>query len=249
MGADCQQLDNWDDIICIPLMAALDPPTSLLDPNSVSADPWFARLAPDRQHCLLSRAASRILPAGTRIYRLGDPPNGLHCLLKGEVRLVNYPEPGMETLSNLIRPGQWFGELSSIDGLGRPHDAIISESSVLLTISTQDIRKLLDEDPLWWRDLALLAAMHQRHGMREFIRMRGRTSFQRLAGFLANKAITSNSRTIRLSQSELAQLIGISRQQMNVLLGRLQQAGYVTAQYRKLQIRDLDALRSLSKHG
>ena len=83
---------------------------------------------------LLSRAAIRLLDDGARVYRLDDPPDGLHALLAGEVRLVSYPLAGMEMVGKIIQPGQWFGELSVIDGKGRPHDAIVIGPSRVLTI-------------------------------------------------------------------------------------------------------------------
>lgn len=216
-------------------------------PDTVRVDPWFAMLNPERQALLLSHGTSRVMAAGSRLYHLGDPPNGLYLLIKGEIRLINYPEPGMETLADFIRPGQWFGELSIIDGQGRPHDAIVSEAATVLTISAGDMRVLADQDPLWWRDLALLAAMHQRHGMRAVVRMRGKTSFQRLAGFLANSAMIASSRYVAFSQSELAQLIGVSRQQINVLLGRMRADGLLVAHYRKIEILDMTRLANIAK--
>jgi CRP/FNR family transcriptional regulator, cyclic AMP receptor protein len=228
-------------------MALLSSSVQALVSDTMKADLWFAMLKPERQTQLLSYAAARSMAAGARLYRLGDPPNGLHALVKGEVRLISYPQPGMETLSSLIRPGQWFGELSTIDGQGRPHEAMISEPSTLLTIKAADMRLLLDMDPLWWRDLALLAAMHQRHGMREFVRMRGKTSVQRMAGFLANRAAADKRPYVALSQSELAQLIGLSRQRINIILGRMQAEGLVLAHYRKIEILNMDQLQRLAR--
>lgn len=228
-------------------MRSLPSSVRALVSDTIRADPWFSLLKPERQNLLLSHAAARSMAAGIRLYRLGDPPNGLHALIKGQVRLISYPQPGMETLSSLIRPGQWFGELSTIDGQGRPHEAMISEPSILLTINAADMRLLLDSDPLWWRDLALLAAMHQRHGVREYVRMRGKSSLQRMAGFLANRAMGDNSAYVALNQSELAQLMGLSRQRINILLGRMQGDGLLLAHYGKIEILDMDQLMRLAR--
>jgi CRP/FNR family transcriptional regulator, cyclic AMP receptor protein len=215
--------------------------------NSISRDPWFRALDPARQQSLLARATIRSIGTGVRLYSFGDPPNGLHAVVRGEVRLFAYPEPGAETVVNIIRSGQWFGELSVIDGLGRPHDAIASEPSRILSVPMLAMVDLIERFPLLWRDLALLGCAHQRLGIRALGRLRSKTAIKRLSGFLANWAVAEDSRDVSMSQSELSQIIGVSRQRINVLASQLQADGLIVLHYGKIEICDPDRLRSLAR--
>src|SRR5215210_4615655 len=110
----------------------------------LKSDPWFGALQPQCRDLVLAHGVVRNFTDGTRLYRLGDPPNGLHALLAGEVRLISYPSVGTELVGKIIRPGQWFGELSVIDGKGRPHDAVAVGKGRVLTVAMPAIALIAD---------------------------------------------------------------------------------------------------------
>ncbi|MGH1560429.1 Crp/Fnr family transcriptional regulator [Caulobacter segnis] len=80
-------------------------------------------LPPARRALLLRHARSRAFEPGALIYGIGDPPNGLWAVVEGQVRLKGYPAAGLEFLAMVLRPGTWFGEVSTLDGGPRPYDA------------------------------------------------------------------------------------------------------------------------------
>jgi hypothetical protein len=57
-------------------------------------DAWFGQIAPERQAKLLAAGRVRLLRNRQRVYRLGDPPNGLYGVISGEIRLIGYPVAG-----------------------------------------------------------------------------------------------------------------------------------------------------------
>jgi CRP/FNR family transcriptional regulator, cyclic AMP receptor protein len=203
---------------------------------------WFAALPPDRCATILARLRVREAEDGTHLYRLGDPPNGLHVVIEGRVRMVSYPAPGTEMVSIVFKPGRWFGELSVLDGLPRPHDAIVVGPSRIGRLPMAEIEAIADAVPGWWRELALLTCAHQRLSLREAARSRSQPAIVRLAGLLARHGDRAE-RSVRITQDELARTIGISRQRVNRLLAELADAGLLNCAYGAIEVRDPAGLR------
>ena len=82
-------------------------------------DAWFGQIAPERQAKLLAAGRVRLLRNRQRVYRLGDPPNGLYGVISGEIRLIGYPVAGRELLLRRLKPGSW---LANFRRLTAAHD-------------------------------------------------------------------------------------------------------------------------------
>lgn len=214
----------------------------------LATDSWFGALPAEQRRRLLERAQSLNLRGGVHIYRIGDPPNGLHVVVSGQVRLVSYPAAGQELVNMIVRPGRWFGELSVIDGRERPHDAITAGTVRLLTVPMAAIADLTAAMPDLWRALALLNCMHHRLGMREAARVRTLPALARLALFLAGTRDSAGGR-IDTTQDELARIIGVSRQHINTLLQQLAKRGLIVPVYGGITIVDRPGLLALADHG
>ena len=135
---------------------------SLEQVRVLEADRWFGGLRPARRALLLSIATPSARLDGSTVYATGDPPNGLWGVVSGRVLLLDYPRAGAEVLVRTLAPGEWFGELSTIDGGPRPQDAVVSGASLLLHVSVAGFTRLATAEPELHRDLALLACAHQR---------------------------------------------------------------------------------------
>lgn len=216
------------------------------DLKVLAADQWLGSIPEARRLRLLAHGKVRAFADGARIYRLDDPPNGLHAVLSGEARLVSYPVAGVELVGKIIRPGQWFGELSVLDGKGRPHDAVAIGSCRVLTVGMSSIAAATARDPELWRDIAVLSCIHQRAGLRDTGRIRTEPAVTRLAGFLAGAGAAAEGRNIRMTQDEIAQVIGISRQYLNRLVREIAQTGLIEIRYGRIHVPRPHGLRGFA---
>lgn len=124
--------------------------------------PLFEDLTEDELRLLAGRCTDRRLPEDTRIFREGDPGDGLYVIQSGVVVIVRdrVGEP-MQRLARL-GSGGFFGEMGLLDGSLRTATAIASEPSLLLQVRTVDLLQLFRERPLL--AIKLRAAIIRRHG-------------------------------------------------------------------------------------
>jgi CRP-like cAMP-binding protein len=185
---------------------------------------------------------------GEVIFHQGDPGDALHLVSSGAVKIVLPSTEGEEAIIATLRPGDFFGELALLDGAPRSATAVALEASETMTLRRELFLDLLDRDPSL-RD-SLLAGL-----ARELRRLTGQVEelhFLDLAGRLAMR-LTRLAREadptaaeVRLdwpyTQSDLAAMIGGTRQSVNKLLSGLVERGLVVIERDTLTIPDVEAL-------
>ncbi len=125
--------------------------------------PLFDGLLPAHLRRIGSLTEVRDVPKGEAVFHHGDPGDGLYLVLSGAIRISrNVSGMGEEALA-ILRPGQYFGEMSIVDDAPRSADAIAHESSRLLRLSKDDLRDLMFVDrelayELLWRFVRTLSA-------------------------------------------------------------------------------------------
>lgn len=220
----------------------------LLDDVSLErllGDPWFAGRDPERRRMFLDHCHLKPVRRGERAYRLGDEPDGLYAVLDGEIRLVTYPEPGRQLVHLVVRPGRWFGQLSILDGGPRPHDAVAAADSRLLRIGMREIDLMIREDPQIYRDLTLLACLHQRASLKSISRAIGKPLRSRVANLLADLAHREPGATLAVTQEDIAERVGASRQSLSKILKAFEARGLIVLGYRNIRVLAREELRAI----
>lgn len=182
------------------------------------------------------------------IFHQGDPGDALHIVSAGAVKIVLPSLEGEEAIIATLRSGDFFGELALLDGAPRSATAVAVEASETWTLSRELLLSMLDRDPTL-RD-SLLAGL-----ARELRRITGHVEelhFLDLGGRLASRLARLARETdpdgseVRLdwpyTQSDLASMIGGTRQSVNKLLSGLVERGLVVLEKDTLLISDVDAL-------
>ena len=183
------------------------------------------------------------------IFHQGDPGDALHVITDGAVKILLPSAEGDEAIIATLRPGDFFGELSLLDGRPRSATATTVEPTETLSLPRDVFRELVQQHPEL-RD-ALFAALAGL--LRRITKHVEELHFLDLAGRLAarlselsRQAQPGTTHSIELdwpyTQSDLAAMIGGTRQSVNRLLADLIDDGILRLEHEKLIIIDLDAL-------
>jgi CRP/FNR family cyclic AMP-dependent transcriptional regulator len=216
--------------------------------GSLRASLLFARADEDALADIARRLRRRRFRRGEVIFHQGDPGDALHLVGSGAIKIVLPSEHGDEAIIATLRHGDFFGELALLDGAPRSATAVALEASETWTLSRDLFQDLLDRDHRL-RD-SLLAGL-----AKELRRLTGQVEelhFLDLAGRLAMRLARlareadPAANEVRLdwpyTQSDLASMIGGTRQSVNKLLSGLVDRGLVVIERDTLEIPDVDAL-------
>ncbi len=209
----------------------------------------FGGAAEDGLDALVRELRIRRFRRGETVFHQGDPGDALFVMASGSVKVVLPSEEGAEpAIVAILGPGEFFGELAILDGA--PHSATIVavEPTETLVLHRDAFLGLIDTDADLRR--ALLASLAS-----EIRRLTGHVEdlhFLDLPGRLASRILRlaeSGPRTdgeVRIgwpyTQSELAGMIGGSRQSVNRLLADLTDQGLVRIERDHLVIVDIGRL-------
>ncbi|RMT90985.1 hypothetical protein ALP39_200523 [Pseudomonas marginalis pv. marginalis] len=209
---------------------------------------WFSHLPVELQRSLLAAARVRSLTAGQYLFKRGDPPCGLYAVLEGAVRISAVNAQGKEAVLSLVETPYWFGEICLFDSLPRTHDALATAPCTLLQVPQAAMLGILEDQPAYWRDVALLMSHKLRLSLINIEQMSLMPASARLAHRLLMIAegygeIDQARRTLQLPQEDLAAMLGLSRQTTNSLLKALEQQGIIGLGYGAIEILDLEGLQ------
>lgn len=219
--------------------------------SQLESTPWFRDLAVELRDYLMSHATLRRLEKGHSLYRTGDPADGLYAVLEGALAIGATGLDGGEVLLAVLGPTAWIGEISLFDGLPRPNDATATSRTLLLHVPETALKRLLHDEPRYWRDFALLMAQRLRLSFRSTESLALLPAAQRVASRLLMIAegydgLNATQSKIRLSQDSLASMVSLSRQTTNQLLKDLQTRKIVSLKFGEIDILDIERLRAAS---
>ena len=184
----------------------------------------------------------------------GDPQRReVFVVVSGSVAVDSVDVAGTRFLLTVFGPGDLMGLVRLLEGAQFVYDYHALEPTVLVRISSDAMRAALDAYPLQWRDVCLLALQRSHQ---QIIQQRTRT-FSQLDRQLADVVVRlakaqdpllkeGHGFSVRVSQSDLAAMLSVSRQTINKELGVLEQYGLLRAEYGRLTLCDLPGLERLA---
>lgn len=212
-------------------------------------DPWFANLPEPMRQSMLDIASTRSLKKGQRLFARGDATDGVYGLLEGRLSALDGSEHGDEAVQLQLRPVFWFGEMGLFDKLPRAHQIRAESPCLLLWLDNQRLRDLLHAQPDFWFHFGLLLTQKLRLALFALDGRMLHSNELRVARMLLMmaKLYTPDNEDIRLrlpvAQQEVAEMLGMSRQTVNLVLQRLKADGLVDVAYNKVEITHLAGLQ------
>jgi len=213
-------------------------------------------LSPETIAAFDRSARTRRFVAGSTIYTQADPGDELFRIVAGVVRISVMGADGRELLHQLFGPGACIGTSSMIDRDPRPQTAQAFEDVELQVISRQSFERLRTDYPDFNGAVLNLLSRHMRLLIDYFAGASLDSVPLRLAQRLVDAAdafgvAQGNGIALpaRLSQSELALMVGAARQTANRAIGHFQRAGLLRLEQGAILIEDIPGLRAFAQRG
>lgn len=209
--------------------------TAVFPPQS-----WFNRLTAQQQQQLAGMARPKVLRTGEFLFHRGDAFCGIYGVCSGQLQISGLQQNGEEALLSFLFAGDWFGEIAFFDQQSRTHDVRACQHTRLWQLHKSALQQLVQQDAHWWLLLGQLLTDKLRQ---TFLALEQQTMFsaaQRLAHRLW--LWSAQQPVLQISQEQLAQSLGVSRQTCNQLLQPLLQSGCLCLHYRAIEVLDRPAL-------
>jgi CRP-like cAMP-binding protein len=209
----------------------------------------FGELDPEALARLADRAIERTYKKGQLIFYQGDPAEALFIVIEGRVKVVVVNEDGNEMLLVTLEPLDVFGEVALIDGEPRSASAETLEQTRVLVLTRATFLEALRESPAMTESLlrslgAVLRRLTEQTADLVFLDLHGRVA-KLLVGLAEKNGLTEEGSELdlQLTQSDLAAMVGGSRQSVNQILKSFERRGFVELHGRKLVLKAPDLLR------
>jgi CRP/FNR family transcriptional regulator, cyclic AMP receptor protein len=201
-------------------------------------------------------ARSRSCQPNEPVFVKGDPAAGMMAVVEGRVRIVTYSAEGKEIVLNVINPGEVFGEIALIDGGERTADAVAMEPTELLILERRDFLPYLERNPELCIKLLIMVCERIRATSEQiedfsFLDLKARLA-KRLIALTNSHGVPADEGTridMRLSQRELAAMMGTSREAVNKQLRAWQEDGLILLKRGSVTVVDLDRLEDVFIDG
>jgi len=211
---------------------------------------FFGQLSESDLDAVLSHARIEHHRAGELIFAKGSPGRSMMAVLGGSVKISLPSVAGREIVLAINNPGDIFGEMALLDGSERTADATAMTDCDLLVIDQRDFIPFLERRTDLCIALLKLLCRRLRHtnehvegALFERLDVRLARTLTRLAA--TTGAPPSGPLCIRISQNELASLLGAARESVNKQLHAWQRAGVVDLRKREIAILDPAALQAM----
>jgi CRP-like cAMP-binding protein len=212
----------------------------------------FHELTPQERNILFARVRVRSYAAGETIFLMGSAGDSLMAVLSGSVR-ISVPSPdGKEIVLAIIQPREVFGEIALLDGKERTADARAIGPCTLAILERRDVLSFFSNHPQVWPKVVEVLCARLRNTDQHIAEIALLELPTRLAKALlrfANADERSSDRAplqVALSQRELGNICGASRESVNKCLGGWQRRGIVQVEEGVVIVTNRTALEELA---
>jgi CRP/FNR family transcriptional regulator, cyclic AMP receptor protein len=174
---------------------------------------------------------TRKAPKGTTIFSKGDPGSGLLGVLNGAVKVSIASTEGKDIVLNVFHEGEIFGEIALLDGRPRTADATAMSNSELIVIERRDFVPFLEAHPdVMLKFIEILCSRLRRTSEQvqdvTFLNLPTRLA-KILLRLTAETDGTDPKRKVTITQREISQMIGRSRESTNKQLRAWAKRGWI----------------------
>ncbi len=210
----------------------------------------FADLPDEDVRALTSVAKRRTFRAGEVIFHREDPGQVLYMIKEGKVKICIISPDGQEISLAVLGKGEYFGEFALLDGLPRSSDAVALEKVECYTLQRNDFQNAILKNP----KIAILVLEALTKRLRNTDQMIEDLIFLDVYGRVAKKLLeladTHGVKVddgiridVRLTQQELASMVGASRESVNKVLGYFTDKDFISTDKHRITLHRIADLK------
>lgn len=193
--------------------------------------PLFAQLGDEEIYSLSARVSLRNYPKNTILVSEGDETDSLFIIESGKVKVYLSDEEGKEVIINMLEAGDYFGEIALLDDKPRSASVMTLGDSRLWMISKKDFEVWLLQYP----QIALLLLRDMSNRLRLLTdnvkSLALMDVYGRVARTLLNLAKEKDDKLVieqKLTQQDIANMVGASREMVSRIMKDLVAGGYIS---------------------
>src|SRR5215467_16120579 len=211
---------------------------------------FFTDLSEEEIQALSSATKRRTFRSGEVIFHRDDPGQVLYMIKDGKVKICIISPDGQEVALTVFGKGEVFGEFALLDGLPRSADAVALERVECFTLQRSDFQNAIVKNPkiAFLVLQALSKRLRNTNNMVEdliFLDVYGRVAKKLLELADAHGVKTDDGVRIdvRLTQQELASMVGASRESVNKVLGYFTEKDFISTDKHRITLHRIADLK------
>lgn len=201
--------------------------------------PLFAGLSEDDLKLVGDMAIEKSYPKNAVVITEGEQGDSLFAVMSGRVKVFIGDEDGREIILKMLGPGDVFGEMSVIDRQPRSASVSTLEPCVFRVLSHSSFEVCLERAPRIAIGVMNALAKRLRDADRKITTLALMDVYGRVAHTLLELAVQSDGKLQvgqKLSQQDIANMVGASREMVNRILKDLSERGYITVESKSITI-------------
>lgn len=206
-----------------------------IDPEMLASLPLFQGLDPAQLAILAGLSRRRTVAAGTVLMTADETGSVAYVILDGTVKIHVQQADGGEVILGIRGPGELLGEMSLLDRQTHSASVIAQETCHLLAIDSASFLRTLEEMPSLYRNLVRILSRRLRLATAQIQALAALDAYGRVARQILVLAEEYGqtapdgtvSLPLRLTQSDLAGMVGASRVRVNEVIVTYKRLGYL----------------------
>ncbi len=206
---------------------------------TLKAVPFFTQLSDRELDVIRAVSVEKSFPKNAVVLTEGEIGDSLYMIQTGKVKVFIGDEDGREIILKILGPGDFFGEMSMIDKQPRSASVTTLEAATVHILSHSSFEKCVEQAPRIANMVMRVLAQRVREADRKIGTLALMDVYGRVASTLLELAVYSNGKLMvgeKLSQQDLANMVGASREMVNRILKDLADRGFITVESKSITI-------------
>lgn len=202
---------------------------------------WLSLMPEDFRVRLLENALLLKFETGQFIFRTGAPAGGIYGLVNGTVIINTAPLDEIPRLIHIALPGGWTGEDSFLTGSCRRIEVLAQSETWILRVPIKAMEQMVAAHPNDIRAFGMISMQQADSLLRIVHNLQKRDVSSRIASAL-HRMSWSTDAPVTVSQENLSIITNTSRKQVNTVIKKFVEEGWVESSYRSITVKDPAAL-------